>query len=125
MASRSHLPTTAPTLILLALASAGCVNLAYLPTDEEAAYTPSDRVEVLWQAPERPYQVIGRVSASSGDYGEEELFRRIKSRAAQEGAHAIIVDAIDEDQSIVGTRTLIIPTSHHRVEALAIRWVEP
>ena len=130
MALTAHRPTAASTLALLALASAGCVKMAYLPTDEAAAYPSSDRVEVFWHPPEKPYQVIGRVSASSDDYGEEELCRRVKARAAQEGAHAIIVGSIEEDQSVVGTPmatggTLIIPTSHHRMEALAIRWLEP
>lgn len=134
MALTAHRPTAASTLALLALlalASAGCaIEMAYLPTDETATYPSTDRVEVFWHPPERPYEVIGRVSASSGDYGEEELFRRVKVRAAQEGAHAIIVGATEEGQSVVGIPqakggTLIIPTSSYRVEALAIRWLEP
>jgi len=116
-------------LLLICPAWVGCVKMAYLPTDQSVAYPPSSQVEILWKEPERPYTVIGRVSAASSDYGEEELFRRIQERARKEGAQAIIMAGTEESGSVVGIPqatggTLIVPTTRRKLQALAIRWVD-
>jgi hypothetical protein len=104
----------------------GCVKTAYLPTDERARYAPSEQVEVLWEAPTRPYTIIGRASATSGA-GEEKIFRKLKQRAAAKGAHAIIIGGSTQAASVVGVPlatggTIMVPATQRTLEALAIRW---
>ena len=106
-----------------------CVKMAYLPTDESVRYVPSAVVEVFWKEPDRPYKVIGRISATSDSRGEETLFRKVKDRAARAGANAIIMGGTDQTSSVIGTPvatggTLIVPVTVRRLEALAIRWVD-
>ena len=128
---RNH-PTLLPIIGLLSLViflATGCVKIAYLPTDERARYASSNDIEVFWEEPKRPYKIIGRISASSGDFSEEEIFRRLKQRAADEGAHAIIMGGSTQSSSVIGTPlatggTLIIPVTKHKIEALVIRWTD-
>lgn len=117
-----------PVLIAaLALLLTSCVKMAYLATDVGRHYPPSTVVEILWKEPDRPFTVIGRVSASSDSRSEETLFRRIQERAAREGAHAVIVGGGSQTSSVVGAPLatggmIIAPIERRRLEALAIRW---
>jgi hypothetical protein len=111
---------------ILACVLGGCVKTAYLPTDERGRYAPSKEIEVFWEAPTRPYTIIGRVSATSGA-GEEKIFRKLKQRAAAKGAQALIMGGSTQTASVVGVPmatggTLITSGRQHRLEALAIRW---
>ena len=105
---------------------AGCVTVNFLPTDESVVYDPTNSVKVYWQDPQEPYSVIGRVAVQSDDYGEEELFKQLKQKAMEAGAHAIIMSGSSQQSSVVGVPvygggTIIAPVTSRRLEAVAIR----
>jgi len=107
----------------------GCAKLTYLPTEERIHYAPSNDIAVFWEEPKRPYKIIGRISVYSHSLSEEGLFRKLKQRAAEEGAHAIILGGSTQTSSIRGTPaahggTVITPVISQRLEALVIRWTD-
>jgi hypothetical protein len=102
-----------------------CVNTAFLPTDSSKNFAPTTSVEVLWEAPGRPYEIIGKVTAEAGSDDQEEIFLKLRERAALAGAHAIVM--LDDVTSIVGSPGATGGTmiqSRLRMEAYAIRWAE-
>lgn len=105
----------------------GCVSTSFLATDSRKVYTPTAGVEVCWEPPERPYMVIGQVTAKSDGRSQEAVFERLKRRAMEEGAHGIIMRGSHADSSVVGVPAagggvIIAPASVERLEALAIRF---
>jgi hypothetical protein len=116
-------------LLAFIFACVGCATISFLPTNESVEYPPTDSVEIYWQQPDKPFKIIGRVSAESGDFGEETLFKMLKKKAMAEGAHAIIVGGTSEEGSAVGmpvygSGTMIVPVIHTRIEGIAIRFIE-
>ena len=105
---------------------AGCVTVNFLPTDESVVYDPTNSVKVFWQDPREEFIVIGRVTVESADYSEEELFKNLKQKAMEVGAHAIIMSGSSQQSSAVGVPvygggTIITPVTSRRLEAVAIR----
>jgi hypothetical protein len=87
------------TALLACWASLGCVHTGFVPTSD---WRPPARPEhcaldvILDGRPDRPYLVIGRVSADSTAPGlfalrenQEAALRRLKVKACEEGAHVI------------------------------------
>ena len=86
-------------------------------------------MEIYWQQPQRPYKIIGKVSAKSEDYGEGTLFKMLKKKAMESGAHAIIMGGTGQGTSVVayptyGGGAAIIPITSTRIEGIAIRFVD-
>jgi len=106
----------------------GCISISFLPNDESITYSPTDSVKVFWDAPKDSYFIIGKVIVESEDYNEEQLFKRLKQKAMEVGAHAIIMVSSNQQNSIYGTPmnggTLIISETRRRLEAIAIRFKE-
>jgi len=119
----------AALLCLSSLALAGCVQTAFLPTQESQQYEPTHSVEVYWQSPpERSYLVIGQVSAMSS-LSREKVFAKLKARAMKAGAHAILIGTSGVDMSVMGMPTsgggtMIVPVRANSLEALAIRFTD-
>ena len=116
-------------LLVFVLACIGCATVTFLPTDETVKYPPTDSVEIYWQQPEKPYKIIGKVSAKSEDYGEGTLFKMLKKKAMAVGAHAIIMGGTGQGTSVVtypmyGGGATIIPITSTRIEGIAIRFVD-
>ena len=104
----------------------GCVSISFLPKDESIKYSPTDSVEVYWEEPQESYFIIGKIIVESEDYGEEELFKRLKQKAMEVGAYAIIMTGSNQQSSVYGTPmnggTLILSGTRRRLEAFAIRF---
>ncbi len=82
--------------------------------------TSSASVQILFERPTRPYEVIGQVG-SKGDTlaSDDALYRAMQKEAAEIGAHAILVmGAGIEHQSQWGGE------NYQRSRALALRWTE-
>jgi hypothetical protein len=107
----------------------GCATVNYLPTDETAKYKPTNSLKVYWSEPQEPYTTIGKLSVNSGDFTEEELFVKLKTKAKEVGANAIIMKGSSQQSSVVGVPTygggtIITPVISTRLEAIAIRFIE-
>ena len=104
-----------------------CVSTTFLPTDESVKYAPTNSIKVYWEDPQDPYTIIGRVTVESGDYSEETLFIKLKQKAMEVGAHAIIMTGTSQQSSVVGVPvygggTIIAPVSSTRLDAIAIHF---
>jgi len=79
---------------LVCIAMAGCVTAKVHRQDQEVrpALTP-DGIQVLNEAPDRPYRVIARIESKSNVVfkGFEDLRNRIIAEAAQLGGEAVIL----------------------------------
>ena len=116
-------------LLVFLFTCVGCATITFLPTDESVKYPPTDSVEIYWQQPQKPYYIIGKVSAKSEDFGEGTLFKMLKKKAMAEGAHAIIMGGTSQEGSVVGGPvygggTWIAPVISTRLEGIAIRFIE-
>jgi hypothetical protein len=114
-------------LSVVLLTIVGCASISYLPTDESKTYAPTSSLKIYWEKPQEPYTIIGKVSAESGDYTQETLFKKLKEKAKAVGAHAIIMNDPSQESSIVGTPaynggTMILPVTINRLDAIAIRF---
>ena len=113
-------------LLVFLLLLYGCATVTFLPTDETVKYAKTNSVKVYWENPQIPYTTIGRVTIQSGDYGEETLFKKLKQKAMDVGAHAIIMAGTSQKSSVVGTPvygggSIIVPVTSTRLDAIAIR----
>jgi hypothetical protein len=111
------------TLVVL-LSSYETVN--FLPTDENIAYEPTNYLKVFWSEPQEKYKIIGKLSVESSDFSEEELFVKLKEKAKEVGANAIIMSGSSQQSSVVGVPvygggTMIAPVTSTRLEAIAVR----
>ena len=116
-------------LLTFLLACIACASVTFLPTDESVKYPPTDSVKIYWKEPTEPYKIIGKVSAESGDFGEETLFKMLKKKAMAAGADAIIMGGTSQEGSAVGypvygSGTMIMPVINTRIEGIAIRFIE-
>ena len=116
-------------LLVFFLTCYGCATTTFLPTDESATYAPTESLKVYWEKPQEPYTIIGKVAAEGDDIDEETLFKELKQKAKSVGAHAIIMGDTSKQRSVIGTPmygggTLIVPTSSHRIDAIAIRFAD-
>ena len=107
----------------------GCATVAFLPTDESVTYPPTDSIEIYWDLPQKPYEIIGKVSARSDDFGEKTLFKMLKKKAMAAGAHAIIMGGTGQGTSVItypiyGGGYSVIPITSTRIEGIAIRFVD-
>lgn len=113
--------------VVLVLVLGACVSVNFLPTDDAALYPPTSSVKVYWEEPDSTYIVIGLLSVASGDYGEEELFKRLKQKAMKVGAEAIVMKGTSQNSSVIGLPvsgggTVMVPATTTKLEAKAIRF---
>lgn len=105
----------------------GCATVNYLSTDETATYEPTNSLKIYWNEPQEQHTIIGKISVEGGDYSEEELFVKLKEKAKEVGANAIIMAGSSQQNSVVGIPvygggTIIASVSSTRLEAIAIRF---
>ncbi len=113
-----------PLLSILLLV--GCMSISVLPT-ADTVYESTTSLEIYWEKPEKPYFIISKISVRSDVYSEKHLFERIKIKAMESGAHALLMFDTSTNQEIVGFPgygggTHIIPFQMITVKALAIRF---
>ena len=94
---KQHHTTTRIALAAAALALAGC-STTQVHSNVAAAYAPTaaSRVQVLYSAPQRPYEAIGIVSANRWKPGFTDptiadAIPQLQAAGAQLGADAVIV----------------------------------
>jgi hypothetical protein len=98
------MPTPAPGVLrilflTLALALAGCgTTTSVVRLDPKAQYAPSESVQILLKAPEKPYVEIAKLE-SRGVIGETEpsVLEDARERARVLGADALIVLDVDRN----------------------------
>jgi len=96
---------------------AGCATISYLPSKANQSYTPTDSVEILYKEPQKEYITLGKVIAeTTGGYGnkEEMLFKKLKEKAMNIGADAVLMDNPSKPYSVWSLG--------YRLEGLAIKW---
>lgn len=113
-------------LILCVLFFSACASVTYTPKNESTSYKPTSTVRVYQETPAIPYTVIGTVTAESEDYGTEGLIRKLRAKAMQIGADAIIIEQTYtnsslEEASVPGNETMLLPVNYTRLDATAIR----
>lgn len=82
----------ATTIILVATCIAGCAGADVMLLDPSKSYPPTEHVQLLFDKPKRPYDVIAVIEAKGSQYNNEsQTVRAAQNRAARIGAHAIIL----------------------------------
>lgn len=109
-------------LLVILLNCSGCATITFLPADDSATYAPTESLKVYWEEPQRPYMVIGAVSAQSGDFPERVLFEKLKRKAMAAGAHAIIMGKTNYSPTVVLLSGGTYIAHVIRIEALAVRF---
>ena len=100
---------------LFAVVLCGCTTVTQV---SEKKYPPTDpaKVEILYESPQRPHEVIGLVSYSGGKGllggDTKHLIENCKEGAAQLGADAVIVSSLE--LSGIGRRA--------KISGTAIKW---
>ncbi len=102
------------TLVACATSGTNAVpGITYHPTD------PS-KVQILYQTPQRPFNVIGFVSVDKTiGVSDEDVRRKFREAAAKLGAQAVIVDALPV-ASILNRRSIL--SNQAQGKGKAIRW---
>jgi len=98
---------------LLALSLSACSSVTPVGTAKYPA-VPVERIEVLYQEPKRPYEVIAMLSheAASRFSSVDDVVRNCRDLAAEAGGDAVIITST-YDQSF---------STAARASAKAIRW---
>jgi len=94
----------------------GCASVSFLPATNFQGFFPSQSVEILFEKPQKSYIILGKITAESGDISENSLYKKLKQKAINVGADAVII----ENTGPAGTDYLggVV----HRIEGLAIKW---
>jgi len=100
-------------LFLFLLLLTGCATLSYFPSIDRV-YTPTSHVEVLFREPQKDYIIIGKIISEGDIWSHKTLLEKIKKKAMQVGADAILVTEAGHFQGEFGTC--------QKVEALALKW---
>jgi hypothetical protein len=114
--------------IMLTTVMMACALLAISCTTGSATRTSSTlyqptnsaAVQILFEKPTRPYEVIGQVGSKGGIIASDDaMYRAMQKEAAEIGAHAIWMrdSGIDHQQSWGGE-------NYQRAKALALRWTD-
>ena len=122
-------------ILVLVLLLSGCISVSYLPSDDSHRYSTTTSLKVFWdEMPDQPYVVLGKLTAQSGDYGEEAIFSKLKKKAMSIGADGLLMGNLSKTTGQLGSFTpsytgsggygYIIPTETHRMEAIAIRFTD-
>ena len=117
----NHTLLTSFSAIVIALALAACATSGTNAVPG-AAHQPTDpnKVQVLYQAPSRPYKVIGFVSVDKTiGVSDEDVTRKFREAAAKLGAQAVIVDALPV-ASILNRKSIL--SNQAQGKGKAIRW---
>ena len=109
-------------LLLLIIFLTGCATISYLPSSSRTS-TPTTSVEVLWEKPQKLYIELGQVTVESSSHTDEQLFEKLKQKAMQIGADAIIVKStIPYATAPRGSWLFVSGKTVRRLEALAIKY---
>lgn len=121
------------SVLLLLLSSLICSGCVFLTSDFKSgkmkSVVPGDqkRVQILENAPERPFEVIGDINLQITNTTSETIFRQeVKRRAAEMGADAVIEmqittnkTKIQDEKTILDSR-ILKPLNKTFVSAKAI-----
>jgi hypothetical protein len=103
------------------LTLSGCVTTKYFPVKGAKTYPPTDSVAVFRSYPDRPYEVLGVVSATSPE--KWRLIAKLKEKAMAIGADALVMKSTKEiTQEYTSERKTEFSTSRTRYEAVAIKF---
>lgn len=81
----------APALALVAVLAAGCAGADVMLLDPSRTYEPTENVQLLLEAPTRPYEMIAIIEAKGSQYNNQsQVVRAAQRRAGRIGAHAIL-----------------------------------
>lgn len=114
-ATASHLPS---------------ITVTYTPTTSVSPTTssiPTTSLEILWNEPEKPYVELGKISVKSRGYSEETstLFNRLKQKAMEIGADAVIIGSTQSYKTAPwGSWLFISGSTVYVIEGLAIKYKE-
>ena len=88
--------------LIALLVAVGCTNIKYIGD----SYPPTTHVDVYFDERdvEQDFRVIGHADATAPDYvNTEDMMKKLKEKAMEKGAHAIIV--LGFDRNVVGEST--------------------
>lgn len=78
-------------IILLLIFLSGCAGADVVLMNPLRTYTPTKHVQILFEEPERPFEVIGIMEGRATPYNTQSAaIRAMRKRARKIGAHAII-----------------------------------
>jgi len=104
--------------IVACLLCVGCVNTSVQRLDD--AVRPAhalDAVDVLTEAPERPYTVIAIIESKNGSVFDsfDEMRDAMVAEAAELGGDAVILGPEDTDERFILTGTAMIKSDERRL----------
>ncbi len=102
----------------------GCATVSFLPATNFQSLSPSQSVEILYEKPQKSYIVLGKIIAESGDVSNETLYKRLKQKAMETGADAVIIENTTPYAQTSGSLFFISSSPVYRLEGLAIKWKE-
>jgi hypothetical protein len=111
---KHYLPLVILPLILLQACTTGSATRT---SGNVYAPTRSESVQILFEKPTRPYEIIGQVGSKANMWASDDsVYRAMQKEAAEIGAHAILVQGtgIEHEHSW--------GDSYQRSKALALRW---
>lgn len=122
-------PLTTASLVLFAFI-AGCAGGFRVVPTSETSYPPSDRIAILTEPPDRPYQVVAEFSGTERRLCVEGPYCSLIEEAKRRGAQAVWITrkeiSTTPDQWILidGHLTRIWGTSHEWIEGYLVRYVD-
>lgn len=78
-------------ILMTMLAASGCVSTSAVMMNSSQTYRPTDNVAILFEAPERDYDIIAIVEGNGSVFNNySQVLKKIQEKAKKIGAHAII-----------------------------------
>lgn len=105
----------------------GCATVSYLPSNSSRILLPTQTIEIFFEKPQKPYIVLGKVisqSLWSSNMPSRNLLDKLKQKAMQVGADAIIIENVTPHKTISGALFFISTWTTQKIEGLAIKWKE-
>lgn len=86
--------------VLAALSATGCASVStrVVELDPTLKLPPSQRVEILFEKPQRPFRQIALIESRGITDGEAELLEQARSKARAMGADAIVRIEVEKTQ---------------------------
>jgi hypothetical protein len=106
----------------LSLLLVGCGTTGGGTRTSGMVYQPTDAasIQIIWERPTRPYEIIGQVSSTGGGLASDDaVYRAMQKEAAELGAHAILIQGggVDYHAESMGS-------FYKHSTALAIRYTD-
>ena len=109
--------------VLLGVLAAGCVSASVHRLDQDLRPpSPPEAIEVLEEAPDRPYIVIAHIESRSDAIfrGYDDLRRKLVAEAAELGADALILGPEESDHEPIFLVTGMVMSEKKALEAEVI-----